>query len=173
VRRDGDSLAVCTRDEARRFDLPSVMAQIQGWALVNQFDMLRPTTHRPRVTIDRLVVLRESWAFGATELSFAFEPDEAERFLSARRWARRHSLPREVFVRTPGEAKPFWVAFDSPLTVNALSIAVRRAVASVGASLLFTEMLPGSDQAWLTDREGRAYTSELRMVALDLRPAVR
>jgi len=32
---------------------------------------------------------------------------------------------------------------------------------------VFTEMLPDVEQSWLPDAEGRRYTCELRMVALD------
>ena len=32
-------------------------------------------------------------------------------------------------------------------------------------------MLPGPDQLWLADAEGRRYTSELRLVAVDGRAA--
>jgi hypothetical protein len=31
----------------------------------------------------------------------------------------------------------------------------------------FTEMLPGPDELWLADAQGRRYTSELRVVVLD------
>jgi hypothetical protein len=34
-------------------------------------------------------------------------------------------------------------------------------------------MLPAPDELWLTDKEGRTYTSELRMVAVDPKPWVR
>lgn len=175
VRREGQRLLACTRDGCQRFDVPSLMAQIQGWALINQFDMIDIGHHRPRVSFDKLVVLREAWTFVAAELEFAFESEESQRFLEARRWARSHSLPREVFVRTPDQTKPFHIAFDSPPAVNILSVAARRAATGQarGATLSFTEMLPTSDQAWLADAEGGRYTSELRMVALDLRQAVR
>jgi hypothetical protein len=35
-----------------------------------------------------------------------------------------------------------------------------------GAPIVFTEMLPGPDDSWLEDSNGR-YTSELRIVAVD------
>lgn len=36
------------------------------------------------------------------------------------------------------------------------------------APITLTEMLPAPDQTWLPDAEGRRYTGELRIVALDL-----
>ena len=35
------------------------------------------------------------------------------------------------------------------------------------AHIRFSEMLPGPDACWLTDDDGRRYTSELRLVAVD------
>jgi hypothetical protein len=44
-----------------------------------------------------------------------------------------------------------------------------------GADALITlsEMLPAQEDLWLLDAEGRRYTSELRMVVLDLSTAPR
>ena len=46
---------------------------------------------------------------------------------------------------------------------------VRRAQRHSGdsAPVTVTEMLPSPDQLWLTDAEGRRYTSELRVCAVD------
>jgi len=46
---------------------------------------------------------------------------------------------------------------------------LRRAAADhPGRPVRFTEMLPGPDDCWLTEEHGRRYTSELRLVAVDL-----
>jgi hypothetical protein len=37
-----------------------------------------------------------------------------------------------------------------------------------GATITVSEMVPGLEQVWLPDAVGQYYTSELRMVALDL-----
>ena len=42
------------------------------------------------------------------------------------------------------------------------------AAALGGRSVRFTEMLPGPDGCWLQDAAGHRYTSELRVVAVDL-----
>ncbi|HYP28708.1 MAG TPA: lantibiotic dehydratase, partial [Blastocatellia bacterium] len=81
-------------------------------------------------------------------------------------------LPRQVFVKSPAEQKPFYVDFDSPVLVSLLSKAVRQgerkgAGDGGGGMITMTEMLPGPEQAWLPDAEGNLYTSELRIVAID------
>jgi hypothetical protein len=75
-------------------------------------------------------------------------------------------LPRWVFVRIPEELKPYYIDFESAISVELLAKLVRKA-----SSLKVSEMLPTPDQAWLTDAEGRRYSCELRASALDLRPS--
>jgi hypothetical protein len=121
------------------------------------------------VSIDRVTVTRETWRCAAGELGFANVKDEAERFLATRRWARSLGMPRQVFVKVPIETKPCYVDFDSPVYVNLLAKLMRRTAEQGGKDMqaVFTEMLPGVEQSWLPDAEGRRYTCELRMVALD------
>ncbi|MEU5077366.1 hypothetical protein AB0G76_38310, partial [Streptomyces asoensis] len=65
------------------------------------------------------------------------------------------------------EPRPFFVDFDSPVYVNILAKAARRlARKDPHARLTVTEMLPTPEQTWLTDDQGRHYTSELRLVAV-------
>jgi hypothetical protein len=108
-----------------------------------------------------MVLCRQAWRFDPAQLGFATVRDEVARYLAARDWCRALGLPRRVFVKAAGE-KPVFVDFTSPVYVNVLAKAVRRAQAPVS----FVEMLPDTDQLWLTDREGRRYTAELRLVAV-------
>ncbi len=166
-----------TRDGRLEVDMVELFSLFLSEALVQTFRILPAAPHLPRVTIDRLVVCRESWTRPAAELSFARVRDEAARFAAARAWARSTGLPRFAFVRTRHEPKPVFVDFESPIYVDLLAKQVRGArEADAAASVTFTEMLPDPSQTWLTDAEGHRYTSELRVVALDasrpVRPAV-
>jgi hypothetical protein len=79
-------------------------------------------------------------------------------------------MPRRVFALSPSETKPIYVDFDSPVLTRILCRHLRRAAADLpGRPVRFTEMLPGPEDCWLTDEDGRRYTSELRLVAVDLR----
>ena len=122
------------------------------------------------MTIDRVTVCRETWRFSPSELTFAFEKDEAARFLAARRFARSHDLPRFVFIKVPIEVKPFYVDFDSPIYVDLLAKSIRRTKEKGRPDSLVsvTEMHPRADETWLPDAEGQHYTSELRIIAVDL-----
>jgi hypothetical protein len=133
------------------------------------FDLLPPTGHSPRVTIDDLVVSREKWTLPVAEPAFAGTPDESARYLQARAWAAGHELPRHVFLRFAGERKPIYADLTSLASIDLISRALRRCRREAGAdaTITVTEMLPAPEQAWLADARGRRYTAELRMVAVD------
>jgi Lantibiotic dehydratase, N terminus len=116
--------------------------------------------HGERITFGRTVLRRETWAANAGSI-----PAEPGGFAA---WARTRGLPRRLFCRPPGEAKPVYVDLESSLLTNSLHRMLRRvADRDPVASVRFTEMLPGPDECWL-EHEGARYTSELRLVAVDL-----
>ncbi|HJR08152.1 MAG TPA: lantibiotic dehydratase [Pyrinomonadaceae bacterium] len=171
VAETADGLIVRDRANRVQFDIVEAFAESLSSHVINTFSLLPPGRHTPRVTIDRLVVCRESWRFTPAEFEFAYEKDEAARFLAARRWMREHELPRFMFVKTKVERKPFYLDLDSPVYVNIFAKAIRRARESSShakSPITLTEMIPDHGQAWLPDAEGRRYTSELRIVAVDL-----
>jgi hypothetical protein len=51
--------------------------------------------------------------------------------------------------------------------VNLFAKHIRQTQAAGHAEFTVTEMLPDLDQLWLTDRQGRRYSSELRIIAYD------
>ena len=169
VEKSAERLVARTRDGCLRFDIMEAFGDALSGLVVNSFKLLPPRPHTPRVTFDQLVVSREAWSFTASTLRFAWEKNEASVFLCARRWARVHGFPRFVFVKVQIERKPFYVDFDSPIYVNILARMSRRAAqSSPEAQIRIVEMLPDVNQTWLMDSEGHHYTSEIRMVALDL-----
>ncbi|MDQ3804643.1 MAG: lantibiotic dehydratase family protein [Acidobacteriota bacterium] len=169
VEEEGGELYVRTRDGQARFVGIEAFADAFSGQSVNYFKPLRPRKHRPRITVDKLVIARESWAFSPAEFTFAYEKDDAERFLAARRWAAEQSMPRFVFVKSPVEVKPFYVDCDSPIYVDIFAKVVRRTKDSEHAESLITisEMHPVHEQSWLPDAEGQRFTSEFRIVAVD------
>jgi hypothetical protein len=176
--KNGTGLIARTRDKRLVFDAIEFM----GSALTSMggadLKLVPPARHTPRITIDRFVVAREAWRFAPAEITFANEEDEAYRFINARRWAQQHGMPRFVFVKTPSEVKPFFIDFDSPILINIFAKMVHRTLAGKSPDPLVSlppnpkitvsEMLPTPDQCWLPDAEGQRYTSELRMVVVDL-----
>lgn len=155
-------LRMCTRDGRRSWDFAAFLDMVMG---EKRLGFLPAQPHTPRVTLDRLVLCREAWRFDAADVPFARLKSPAERFISARRWAHERGLPRWVFVRATSEPKPLYADLESPLYVDLLAKLVRKST-----SVTLTELLPGMDQCWLADAEGRWYTSELRIVAVDPEP---
>jgi hypothetical protein len=166
---------VSTRDGKLQFDIIQTFTEPLTGLIMNCFKILPPMRHSPRITIDRLVVCRESWAFSPLDLEFAFESDESFRFINARRWARNNHLPRFIYFKSSVEDKPCFVDLDSPIYINTFAKVIRRTAENsrsqgVDASqqlISVTEMLPNPDQTWLTDAQGNRYTSEFRIIALD------
>jgi hypothetical protein len=158
---DGDGVVVRTVDGTRTFDLVQVF---EGYILtgsVAHFRLLPRIPHTPRITIDDLVVARETWSFAPDQLAFTAVTG-LDRFMQARRWAREHNLPRFVFARLPPEAKPHFVDLASPHSIDLFARHVRSA-----QSVEVSEMLPAIDETWLQDNAGRSYTAELRVAVRD------
>jgi hypothetical protein len=163
-------LVVKTRDGKHQFDIVEVLADVLTGQVLNGFKLLRPARHLPRVKIDRLIVSRESWVYPASEMAFAYEKSGAARFANGRSWARAAHMPRFVFMKSPVEVKPVYVDFDSPIYVDLFAKIIRRTRESNSGNeqIAISEMLPRTDQTWLPDNEGQRYTSEFRIVAVDL-----
>jgi len=171
--RSSAGLRVRRRDGTFERGLLEVVGDVIGTTSSNCFDLVPPGAHVPRVTIDDLVVSRETWRLTATEPAFADTADESTRYLQARAWAASHGLPRHVFLRFTGERKPIYADLTSLASIDLISRSLRRSRRQAGANATVTvvEMLPTPDQAWLTDAQGQRYTAELRMVAVDQKTA--
>ncbi|WP_354644175.1 lantibiotic dehydratase [Kitasatospora camelliae] len=154
-----------------RADLIEVLGELISMVTVTRFGILPTRDHTPRVTVDRLVLARETWRPTAGELLVGAKADEATEYLETVRWLTEHGVPRRFFLVAPVEAKPTYIDTRSPLLVQLLARTVRRTVEEYGPDTRITvsEMLPDGDDCWLRDDQGRRYVSELRVVAVDRR----
>jgi amino acid adenylation domain-containing protein len=165
-------LRLWCRDKSFEAGLLEVLGDLLSAAVAVAFRLLPAGPHTPRVTIDDLVVSRESWTLPATEPGFAATAGEAARYRQARAWAARHGLPRHVFWRVSGERKPVYADLTSLASVDLLSRGLRRAGRNAArggqaATVTITEMLPTPRQAWLSGEAGRHVLAEWRLVAAD------
>jgi hypothetical protein len=158
----GDRLCVRDRDGRRSFEVLEFFGAFLTALINTRFDIFPAHPHMPRISIDGVVVVRETWRFAPATLAFATLDRGAEQFAAARLWAREHDLPRWVFVKVPEETKPTYVDLESPVYVEIFAKQVRAA-----SVVVVSEMLPAPPDTWLPDAEGRTYTSELRLVAVD------
>ncbi len=167
VARRGEELVVRLLPSGTELDFFEVIGDAMVWVVINAFQPLAPAAHRARITIDKLVLSREQWTFQVADSGWAFAKDEQERYRLARRWRHDHELPERVFYRVPVELKPAAADFRSIVLVNLFAKHIRKTRAAGHAEYTVTEMLPDLGQLWLTDRENRRYSSELRFVACD------
>lgn len=169
LRGSGELALTSDRHE---FDVMDLFSESIKAALLEKFRLFADH-HVPRITVGRLVLARESWKFTPASLAFAFEKTESGRFVAARRWFRDTDLPRHVYVKLPTEVKPFYVDFASPVYIEILATAVRRVMreeadSADSACVTVSEMLPDHSQLWLTDSDGKRFTSEIRLMTFDL-----
>jgi hypothetical protein len=136
--------------------------------VVSSFQIFPTQAHQPRVTIDRLVITRETWRFPSDEIDFALANTSVDRLLATRRWIKRHNIPRYVFVKTPLERKPFFVDWTSSILIDHCAKAIRQCIEQKNEQpIQISEMLPLPQDCWLTDANNQHYTSELRWIIVD------
>ncbi|GAA1369492.1 lantibiotic dehydratase [Catellatospora chokoriensis] len=150
-------LRVRSVDREFEADVVEVMGEFLSGCVAEQFALLPlDWTHLPRVTLGRLVVVRETWRVDARELA------DGPCGLA------EHGVPRHSFAIIPGEAKPILVDLESRVSALQLTRSVCRALQrDPDAAITVSEMLPAFEHLWLHDAQGRRYTSELRVVAVD------
>ncbi|MEU1516216.1 lantibiotic dehydratase [Streptomyces sp. NPDC005811] len=167
VHQEEGQLVVRSRSEAFSASLTEMMGELLSAASVNAFKPLASAPHRPRVSVGRMVVSRESWSFRAADLAWANVKSEPDRFRAARAWRAEQGLPERVFYKSPAEDKPAFADFGSIALVNMLAKIIRKTAEDPEAGIGLTEMLPDLGETWLQDRTGAWFTAELRTVAVD------
>ncbi len=169
VEEVGTHLIVRTRDGRYHFDIIDVFALYINAIILNHFQITSQRSYTPRISIDKLVVQRESWRFPANSMPFAFKTEPTRQFLEARQWRQQQGMPRFIFVKAPIEPKPIYVDFASPIYVRLFAKLIRQTVQSEldNPQIVISEMYPAHDELWMADAAGQRYTSELRLVVLD------
>lgn len=166
--RRGDHLIVRIPDLAEPVDLLEMLGELLSAAAMNGFAPVPVVDHRPRLEIDSLVVARESWRFPVGALDWVREEDAVRRYRGAAAWRAEQGLPRRAFYRVLSEAKPIFLDFAAGPLVELFAATIRRVVEDDDrATVSMTEMLPDVREQWVRDAAGAAYTSELRLVAVD------
>ncbi|WP_410812634.1 thioesterase domain-containing protein [Micromonospora sp. 067-2] len=167
--RDEDGHLVVAADDGQFWPLAEVCAGLLSTHAVDGFKLVAAAPYTPRITLDRLVVARQTWrtTVGASGLGPAL--GERTRFLAVRAWRRRLGLPEQVYVKLGTETKPCFVDLSSPAYAAMFCSMVRSAQRDGGedTTLVVSEMLPTPQDAWVPDAAGRRYFSELRLHIVD------
>ena len=168
--RDADCTLWLDQDGGPRRPAMALFGEFLIDGVPELFSPLAPAPHRPRISIDRLVLAREQWRMPVEEtLPWAGTLDEPTRYRAARRWATSLRLPRHVFIRVTGERKPFYADLTSPLLINMIASTLRATGREhPGTAVTITEMYPDPARTWLPlTPDGRSCTSELRVAVVD------
>ncbi len=172
VKPRSDALVVRSSRDGLEYDFIEVVGEMLAALVATAFRPLDSAGYHPRISIDRMVIARESWTFPARLTAWAFIKDERKQYLMARQWRARHAIPERAFVSAPVQDKPIAVDFRSLPLVGILANLVRRTAKHSSGSFTLTEMLPDTDQLWLRDAAGNRYTAELKFIAVNSRVAV-
>ncbi|MFJ6198110.1 thioesterase domain-containing protein [Micromonospora sp. NPDC092111] len=166
---DEDGRLVATAHDGQRWPLTEVFAELLSAHAVDGFKLVAAGPYAPRISLDGLVVARQTWRTTVGDSGLADARGERGRFLAVRAWRRRLGLPEQVYVKLGTETKPCFVDLSSPAFTNMFCAMIRAARVDGGddVSLVVSEMLPTPDQAWVPDAAGRRYFSELRLQIVD------
>ncbi|WP_300609504.1 lantibiotic dehydratase [Trebonia sp.] len=166
VTPQGGRLQVLLPDGSRH-RLLHALGEYVSYAVASRFRPMPACPHTPRVTVDRLVIARETWRIPVAEFTPLAALPEAAAFAGLRQLAVARGLPRHTFWRHAPGVKPVYLDLHSPPLAAVFVRELRRAAC---ATIVFTEMYPGPGELWLPDAEGRRYTSELRLTVADTTP---
>ncbi|MEV0678600.1 lantibiotic dehydratase [Actinosynnema sp. NPDC050436] len=159
---------VARAPDGRTWPLLEVFSALLAIHAVDGFKLVHGRPHSPRITVDKLVVARETWRTTVADTGLADVVGERERYLAVRRWRRALGLPDRVFVKLGTEVKPVFADLTSPLHAASLCTMVAGAArVDRAAAVTVSEVLPDVGEHWLTDAEGRRYSSELRLHLVD------
>ncbi|MFC7613064.1 lantibiotic dehydratase [Actinokineospora soli] len=166
VRVEGEDAVL---PDGRRLPLVEVFSALLSTHAVDAFKLVAAAPHTPRITVDRLVVARETWRTTAGASGLVDARGDADCFLAARRLRQALGLPERVFVKIGTETKPCYVDFTAPVFALSLCAMVRAAAAQGGpdVAVSISEALPEPERSWVPDAQGRRYTSELRLHLVD------
>jgi hypothetical protein len=164
-----DGQLVVTAPDGHRLPVLEAFSALVAMHAAEAFKVMTDRPHTPRITVDRLVLARETWRTTVAGTGLVEGTDPAGRYLAVRRRRAALGLPERVFVRVATELKPSYVDLTSPLYASRLCLALRAAdrAAGGGAPVTVTELLPDAEQSWLPDARGRRYVSELRLQVRD------
>jgi hypothetical protein len=167
VTERGGALTAVARD-GRSWPVLDVFALLVAWSGLEALKQTSAGPHSPRITVDRLVVARETWrtTIGASGLTVA---DRLPEYLAARRLRRTLGLPDKLFAKLSTEIKPVYLDLTSPRYLSAFCTMLRSARQKAGddVEIVLTEMLPTAEDAWVPDSSGQRYFSELRIQLRD------
>jgi hypothetical protein len=157
-----------------RLTFPEFFSFFLSSAVLDAWKNISDGPHTPRISVGRFTITRQTWRVDVAGM-FTQPTSEFESYRAVDSWRRSLGCPDRVYVKLPGEVKPFYLDFSSPISVLSYLAALRATLKQPNGSteLTLSEALPEPEQAWAVDGAGSTYFGEVRMVVLSdqTRPA--
>ncbi|MEV5463850.1 hypothetical protein AB0L17_38265, partial [Streptomyces cellulosae] len=164
VLADVDGTVTATTPDGRSWPVRKLLEVLTSIIAADAFKIGLDGAHSPRVTLDDLVVFRETWRMPVGGLELPSKADRHRDYLAVRRWVAENTLPDRAYVKFPQETKPSLFDFTSPTLVLSFANLVRRGRRlDPDAVMTLSEPLPAPGDSWLPDADGQRYVSELRL----------
>ncbi|GAA1980614.1 hypothetical protein GCM10009799_02160 [Nocardiopsis rhodophaea] len=161
---EADGTVTATTPDGRTWRIPELLGALISIIAADAFKIGLDRAHAPRVTLDNLVLFRETWRLPVSGIALSTRVNRHRDYLAVRRWVTGNGLPDQAFVKFPDETKPSLVDFTSPALVLSFANLARRARRiDPDAAMTVSEPLPAPDDSWLPDADGERYVSELRL----------
>lgn len=159
-----DGQVTATTPDGRTWRIPELLGVPISIIAADAFKIGIDRPHAPRITLDDLVLFRETWRVPVASIALPPKADRHRDYLAVRRWVADHALPDQAFVKFPEEIKPSLVDFTSPTLVLSFANLARTArQIDPDAVVSLSEPLPDAGGSWLPDADGLHYISELRL----------
>lgn len=136
-------------------------------SVVDAWKTISDGPYTPRISVGRFTVTRQTWRVDVAG-KFTKLVGEFESYRDVDSWRRALGCPDRVYVKLPGEVKPIYLDFNSPILVLSFLVALRGSLRQPNTSteLTLSEALPEPREAWAVDDAGRTYFGEIRMVVV-------
>lgn len=151
-----------TTPEGRILTLREIWGVPLSILCADAFKIGLPGDHAPRLSINDLILFRETWHSSLDDLVPAKHGDAAMDFARVQKWRDARSLPQRAFAKFQNETKPIYIDFTSPVLTASFVRMARREISRGTTSVIITECLPAPEDNWLCDGAGQHYVSEFR-----------
>lgn len=140
-------------------------------AVLDAWKSISDAPYTPRISVGRFTIVRQTWRVDVAGKPFTRPAGEFESYRAVDSWRRSLGCPDRVYVKLPGEVKPFYVDFSSPISVLSFLAALRGTMKQPNGptEIALSEALPEPQQAWAMDDAGNTYFGEVRIVVMDNR----
>lgn len=152
--------------DGQRFSFGEFFANLLSTVVIDAWKSTSAGAHTPRISVGRFTLSRQTWRLDVATESFVKPAGEFELYRAVQRWRQSLGFPDRVYVKLPGEVKPLYLDFDSPVLVLSFLAVLRSALAKPngGTEIVVSEALPEPSKAWVDGPADDRYLGEIRLL---------